>query len=857
MWKNNSDHYETYYADKLWNLLPATYRTEDTDIFDKPGPLREMVNRIGMQAAILRRSIDRLWEDQSIETCDDWVIAYIGDLLATRLVKSLDARGQRLNVAKTIYYRRRAGTVAILEEVAFDITGWDAKVIEFFRRLSRTRHNLDPAIGNPAETSNPASSRLLQTAQGLVGNFTNTDVGGWADLRNNYGASKAHSAFDEFFSTADFRQGKGQVGWYNIPHLGIFLWRLKSFGLAYTTPVTMQNQTCPGNCTFDPTGRTVDPSKGQIGLFAAASRAFGDQWVTPSEWQLPTPISQTLLEKDLQAEQQQVYAMVDPNNSSIIMPNSLGVYRKSGDSYELVPAAKPTPQNPSPTPQVNIYPDLGRFEILNPQPNEKYYITYHYGFSSLIGAGPFDRRILGEPATLMPGLIAKVTGGENELVAPLAALAPSGTIQIDDSLTYSAVSDVGNPSAGIQDVTILAQNKSRPLIRLPAPSPSLTAWDFTGANDKSVLVLEGLFVSGGDIVLRGTFKSVTLNCCTLDPGSAGDFETPPTVYAKSIDGRDLIPCHLWVEGEIEELNLQRCIVGPIRTRGSGVIKTLNLTDTIVQAIRTSDFGLFDIEDLKNPTSLAVKLHKGTDLLSQYLQGQLTTSTQQLLVAYKGIEPPSTTLQRALIADLNGLLQEQSLYEPQRFSQVKLPTATRDLLGQSLQGADQLRLNRLLLQAAYPSELADADSAIALADGEVNLNRCTLLGSAYVHQLEASECILDDVVLVEDYQHGCVRFSAWATGSVLPKPYECVEIAPQSPLFTSREFGQPGFAQLSESVDTGILAGRRGATISAGAQDGSEMGAFAREKNSIKEQSLLIKYEEFMPLGLSPVVIYVT
>jgi hypothetical protein len=47
------------------------------------------------------------------------------------------------------------------------------------------------------------------------------------------------------------------------------------------------------------------------------------------------------------------------------------------------------------------------------------------------------------------------------------------------------------------------------------------------------------------------------------------------------------------------------------------------------------------------------------------------------------------------------------------------------------------------------------------------------------------------------------------------------------------------------------------TISAGAEDGSEMGAFAREMNAIKERSLLIKFQEFMPAELAPVVIYVT
>src|SRR5262249_5351196 len=175
----------------------------------------------------------------------------IADLLATKLVASLDARGQRLDVANTIYYRRRKGTAAILEEIAANITGWDARVVEFFRRLSRTRHNLDPGIGMPSVTDDPGGNHKLQLAEGLVGALTNTAIGGWADLRNVYGATLvdrklsvtvpiagySHTAFDEFFHTADFRKGAGQVGWHNIPRLGVFLWRLQSFGVDQTTPV--------------------------------------------------------------------------------------------------------------------------------------------------------------------------------------------------------------------------------------------------------------------------------------------------------------------------------------------------------------------------------------------------------------------------------------------------------------------------------------------------------------------------------------------------------------------------------------------------------------------------------------------
>jgi hypothetical protein len=154
----------------------------------------------------------------------------------------------------------------------------------------------------------------------------------------------------------------------------------------------------------------------------------------------------------------------------------------------------------------------------------------------------------------------------------------------------------------------------------------------------------------------------------------------------------------------------------------------------------------------------------------------------------------------------------------------------------------------------------ADQALNLISGQAQLTRCTVLGPAAVHRLYASDCILDDVMLVDNTQDGCVRFSAWATGSVLPRQYESVEVDPTSPLFVSRAFSRPGYAQLLRSVDNTIIFGSTsapGVTISAGAEDGSEMGAFAREKNPIKQRSLLIKYQEFMPLGLVPVLIDVT
>jgi len=312
---------------------------------------------------------------------------------------------------------------------------------------------------------------------------------------------------------------------------------------------------------------------------------------------------------------------------------------------------------------------------------------------------------------------------------------------LNDSLTYDSAPDF----PGIQQLTVMAQNQSRPVIRLQTASPPVVAeWVFTG-NGNSSLVLEGLFVSGGDIVLRGSFATVTLTCCTLDPGTSPSAEemlaAPTAVFAQSIDGRDLTPTRLWIEGEVEQLLIDRSILGPIRTRGNdGEVETLTITNSIVQAIPTGN---------------------------------------------------------------------------------------------------------------------SPDLALAFDNGLANLSRCTVIGPAYVHRLEASECILDNLVTVENTQDGCIRFSATAQGSVIPRQYESVQIQPGAPLFTSRAFGQPWFAQLLDSVDNTISSGSTGATISAGAEDGSEMGVFASQANPIKERSLLVKYQEYMPLGLNPVIIHAT
>ncbi|HEY2616224.1 MAG TPA: hypothetical protein VGI78_02695 [Acetobacteraceae bacterium] len=784
----------------------------------------------------MRRDIDRLWENQSIEACDDWAIPYIAQLLDTRLILGLDSRGQRLDVANTISYRRRKGTLGVLEQVAHDISDWDARVVEFFRRLGRTRHGLDPPVGPIGAPGSDLAT--LHQAEGLVGPLTNTPIGGFADLRKVYGTGKSRTAFDEFFHTADTRRGQGLFGWYAIPHLGVFVWRLLSLGVGPVTPVSVHG--CPDWYTFDPTGRDVP-------LFAArrGTSSFGDVWVSPTEGQLATPISQPLLDADiaLGAAGLGLYP-VEPPPQAAMPPPVLSV----------APAA--TPDEPLLAANLTLRPTRGHFKYpASPQP--ALVASYHYGFPSEIGAGPYDRRGQAvEVPTLAP--IATLKDG-----GPLPAVWPNAqTVTLSDSLTYTSPTDLDVQGA----LTLNAGNNQRPLIRLDAQTP----WHIHGSGG-ATLVLDGLFVSGDDIILTGDFASVTLTCCTLDPGSAavpGVFAAsggspPGSLYRVSADHRDLVPTRLWVEATVASLTVDRCVLAAIRTRKGGTVETATISNSTLQAIRTAGLGPILIDEVKDAPRLERQLQLGLDPVSalvRTLKPAIVTTLGPLDSPPLTTPSPPASELTPLLDELNQLIEGPSIYQPAPFGTVTLSPESSRLQLQTPPGRNAPALNRLLLEDAWPLELADA--SLAFADGTLSLSRCTVMGRIVAHRFSASECILQELTLVDDTQDGCLRFTAYAQGSTVPRQYECVMIPQSAPVFTSIDFGQPGYAQLLPTADLQRLPQPTKSTtppntISAGAADGSEMGAYARDKKPIRAQALLLKLQEYMPANLVPVIINVT
>jgi hypothetical protein len=139
---------------------------------------------------------------------------------------------------------------------------------------------------------------------------------------------------------------------------------------------------------------------------------------------------------------------------------------------------------------------------------------------------------------------------------------------------------------------------------------------------------------------------------------------------------------------------------------------------------------------------------------------------------------------------------------------------------------------------------------------VQLERVTVFGTIACEVLRASECLFNDIALIQDQQSGCVRFTRFEKGSVLPRRFQCIPNDTQiasckgqarcfAPAFSSRQFGRPGYAQLARACPDEILRA---------SENGAEVGAFASTQNTIRLRNLTTKLQEFMPVGLSGVIV---
>jgi len=747
--------------ERLYGLLPAIYRVRD---HQRGEPLRALLGVIETEFDRVEEDIERLYDNWFIETCEEWVVPYIGELLNVRPIRSVESARVSLRgyVANTLAYRRRKGTATVLEQLARDTTGWAARAVEFFERLATTQHLNHVRLSRPATVA----------------------------VRDAPSAELVDSAFDPASHFADVRSIALRRGRHNIPNLGLFLWRLQSYPLGRVGTegevqdlVTARKEEDGAFFTFSPLGLKAplfNPPRTEETIAHLAE-----------EHNVPGVLRRLELRRELESLRRGLESPAAERRAAprrFMTPDrpALRVYVK-------------TAGDPRPVPQEDIYicdipadietasparlavaidPERGRLAFPPALQPKEVFVTFSYGFSGDLGGGPYDRNATVDDAfrspdwqvgvahlSPPPGIAGTIHGDLASAVAEWHAQPPGtrGVIAIMDSVT-----EAGPAGSALPDLEIRVPKGSQLLI-VAADWPLQDAPGSSGARERRRGVFDARGVRPhyfGRLVFRGTAPadsaargSAALNGLLVEGAVAAD----GNLGRLEISHGTVVPPRHGVSvptgnGRLE-LALTRSIVGPVAI--SNAIHGLSLTDCIVDA------GASDV--------------------------------------------PAVDARRSPLA----------------------------------------------------------------------MERCTVFGKCLAERVEVSNSIVTGTLEADRRQQGCVRFSFVRDGSLAPKKYRCQPdmeiqrqlarasetarkagrvlseserafiraqvIAALEPTFTSAAYGDPGYAQLELSCP---------AVIRAGAEDGSEMGAFSFLMQPQREQNLRTALGEYLRLGLEAGLIYV-
>ncbi len=535
-------------AERLYSLLPAVYRARDAV---QGEPLRALLAALAHEFAALEENLDQLYDDQFIETCAGWVAPYIGDLIGYRPLHGAapEIASPRADVANTVAGRRRKGTAVMLEQVARDVTAWPARAVEFFEQLTTTQYMKHPRLHAKAT----------------------------ANLRDARAMFQQGGAFNAVAHTADMRRPEDGVGRYNIPNIGIFLWRLQPMRLT-AVPLT-QDPT-------DTTGRKfrVSPLGADIQLFRWPVTEDDIQHIA-EPLNVPEPLSVRRMALAVRAAQAtnpapdaaqsddyglgESVVLLRPGNPPTPVP--VGTIRVA-DLRDVVDGSGNVTgwnhEGSLPADAIGIDPERGRV-LLGGNITGPLLATFHYGSTRAMGGGEYPRIPEGEKLTPQPHV------AHGDALQPLLdTIASGGRLSIDDSLTYSKetpvfkVDGITAPHATGLEVVVAAVNKTRPVLATTGE----IALDI-GARGRLVLV--GLAISGGPLRLAASGddepRELVLRDCTLVPGRS-----------LLTDGRALSPGapSLIVEHPFAKITLERCITGPLQIVADAEVV---LQDCIVDA----------------------------------------------------------------------------------------------------------------------------------------------------------------------------------------------------------------------------------------------------------------------------------
>jgi len=553
-------------VERLYPLLPEVYRRRDADAGQ---PLRALMQVLEEPLAALERDIQQLYDNSFIETCAEWVVPYIGDLLGVRLVHATAGEGLTLRafVANTLGFRRRKGTVGLLERVAQDVTGFPAAAVEYFQLLAATQNVNHVRPGAP----------------------------GTVNIGKRSGLDTLGGPFDTAPYNVDIRSIQSGRGRTNIRNIGIFLWTLRSLKAEKVTPAPALDAGPAGSGFYrvSPLGQDQAMWNPRLTTERLDVRQTADQ--------VPQPLERFALFNRFQALRA---GTGDPDDVTLL-PEKFKIFLNNSatpvDPAQIAicnlstwhrPSAIASPLTSPPKPIVlAIDPILGRIALAAAPPaGQPIQVSYFYGAPGDIGGGVYVRPPVDDGIAGSPGpIVVPVSGGgliDNNRFSPAVTqwlnnpsngLPVRVVIEIGDSGSYLLTNALTVPDNVHLEIRAERSGPARPLL---VASPSSTPVTVT-LGKGSQLTFEGVWISAALRVNGQDSSLLTFAHCTLVPGVALNVPaSPPSSPPGSSQ-----PSLSAMNDNALQLVIQRSITGPVLM--SSLAGSVTIQDSIVDGLGTS------------------------------------------------------------------------------------------------------------------------------------------------------------------------------------------------------------------------------------------------------------------------------
>jgi hypothetical protein len=549
------------------------------------GPLKSLIAVIAEQIEVLEESLLQSYDDLFIETCQEWVVPYIGDLVGVRGLWDAAAStfSLRAAVADTIADRRRKGTVSVLETLAEDVTGWHANVVEFLQLLTGTQ------FMNHIRPSNLSMVDIRKASSALL-----------------------NTPFDPYAHRVEVRNIEKRLGKYNIPNIGVFVWRIAEQKLENSTAFRLDDR----RYLFDAIGHDTQ-------LFTLPA-TLSDRTQRVSPLNVPMPISRRMLLQNFASYYGPGLSIFIHHDVVLSPPD--GTDSTVCDLSDVLDASgHVTGWAHQPDTHIAIDPVLGRiaFPSMLPAPSSVH-VDYFFGFSEHLGGGDYSRpdTLVPDERINIPGDATTIQDALNLANTRLAGSQVTAIIEIANS-EYFVETPLVSLAAG-KTVELRAKDGFRPALALSGDM------NISG-DENSTFRLDGFLLIGGTLVVPQSSPSgpsnllaqLQISNCTLAPCDTPAIQ--PTATGKSAPAQPAVP-RIRVEIPSVSLSIDSSIVGSLRVAQDA---RCSISNSIVDSQHPVDIAYAGLDSSSAGAALTVN---NSTVIGKVHAGEIALASNTLFVA---------------------------------------------------------------------------------------------------------------------------------------------------------------------------------------------------------------------------------